>query len=97
MKELKDQIILSAHRLFLIGGIRWLDLDLVANDCGISREMLDQCFKRNELIDAVIKSSIETNHQNLLKIGTETLEPLEEITKMLSFAESLGYDFSIIL
>ncbi|MFA6152106.1 MAG: hypothetical protein WC716_12345 [Chitinophagaceae bacterium] len=97
MQELKDKIILSAHKHFLIGGVRWLDLDLVANDCCITRKLLGQCFKRNELIDAVIKSKIETYQRAIAAIETEKLEPIEEMTRILNFTESLGYDLSAVL
>jgi len=96
MQELKNKIIACAHLHFLRGGIKWLDLDHIANDCGVSRKTLRHCFKRNELIDALIKSKLETYQQSLAVIELDQLEPLEEMTKILSFITQLGCDFSPI-
>ena len=73
MQELRDKIISYAHIRFLNGGIKWLNLDYIAYDCSISRKTLNQYFNRNQLIDAAIKSKIETYHQSLLKLTKELL------------------------
>lgn len=96
MQELKNKIISYAHIHFLNGGIKWLNLDYIANDCSISRKTLNQYFNRSQLIDAVIKSKMETYHQCILTIEMEQLEPVEELAKILNFTETLGYDFSDI-
>ena len=94
MQELRDKIISNAHIRFLNGGIKWLNLDYIASDCSISRKTLNQYFNRSQLIDAVIESKIETYHQSLSAIEIEQLGPVEELTKLLSFTETLGCDFS---
>ena len=94
MQELKNKIISNAHIRFLSGGIKWLNLDYIASDCNITRKTLNQHFNRSQLIDAVIKSKIETYHQCLLAIEIQQLGPAEELKKILSFTETLGCDFS---
>lgn len=96
MPELKNRIIKCAHINFLKYGIKWIDLDYVANDCGISRKTLNQYFNRNKLIDLLIKSKIESYHLSLSVIELELLSPLKEIKKILAFIEGLSYDFSAV-
>ncbi len=96
MQELGDKIISNAHVRFLNGGIRWLNLDCIAHDCGISRKTLNQYFKRNQLIDAVIENLIKAYHQSLLAIKRKRLEPLKELRMILSFTENSSHDFSAI-
>jgi len=96
MNELKSKIISYAHQRFLNGGIKWLNLDYIAIDCSISRKTLNQYFNRNQLVDAVIKSKLETCRQSLLAIDMEQLEPVEELKKILRFTETLACDFSDI-
>jgi len=83
MKELRDKIISNAHIRFLNEGIKWLNLDYSAHDCILSRKTLNQYFNRNQLIDTVISSKIETYHQSLLAIEIEQLGPVEKLKKIL--------------
>ena len=95
-EELENKIISYAHRRFLVSGIKRPNLDLVANDCMISRKMLDQCFNRNKLIDAVIGNMMITYYQSLSTVEEANLEPIAEMKRILGLMEVLANDLSAI-
>jgi len=96
MQEIKNRIIMCAHIIFLKYGIKWIDLDYVASDCGISRKTLNQYFNRNKLVDVLIKSKIESYYLSLSAIERELLCTQEEMIKILAFSKILSYDFSAV-
>jgi len=96
MEELRHKIVSCAHARFLNGGIKWLNLDCIASDCGISKKTLNQHFNRNQLIDAVIGNKIQTYHQFLFKTEKDQLDTVEGLTRVLRFTATLSSDFSDI-
>ncbi|MEO7582591.1 MAG: TetR/AcrR family transcriptional regulator [Ferruginibacter sp.] len=96
MEELKNKILASAHNRFLSHGIRWLNLDYIASDCGISRKTFNLYFNRNQLIENLIKNKIEGYTRSLSVIQKEKPRPIDELRKIFSFMEKLAADFSDI-
>ena len=81
--DARKEIIARSEKLFMRLGIRSVTVDDIARELGISKKTLYQHFEnKDELVDAVIRSHLERERNNLQQICARAEDALEEIVRI---------------
>ena len=79
----KDNILISAEKLFHKYGIRSVSMDDISRELSISKKTIYQFFKdKDELVTMVTEAHIEKDSKELSKIATEAEDAIDELFKI---------------
>lgn len=94
MEDIKKSILESAHRHFNYRGIKFLNLDIVAKDCNISRKILSNYFDKEQLVKEIISKRLANCKEALKMIIRQKHGTIAELTYIFGLIEQLAEDFS---
>lgn len=94
MEDVKIRIIDSAHHHFNYRGIKFLNLDLVAKDCNISRKILSSYFNKEQLVNEIVSKRLAIYRETLKFIIRQNHGPVAELTYIFGVIEQFAEDFS---
>ncbi|MEN0003486.1 MAG: TetR/AcrR family transcriptional regulator [Bacteroidota bacterium] len=85
--EVKQQLIQTAHALFMRYGIKSVSMDDIARELGISKKTIYQYVdNKTDLIEQIFRSEIEDDKCMMELIKTQANDAIEEIVKIARFA-----------
>lgn len=94
MEDIKKDIVESAHRYFNYRGIKFLNLDVVAKDCNISRRILSSYFDKEKLVEEIISKRLANCKEALKMIARQKHGAIKELSYIFGLIEQLAEDFS---